>query len=112
MSESTGKLRASQLQGLWRASEPFFVIHTLWTVANWGGVAKCDFKFGEACVFKCRQLSLEGSIVSHVYVVLPALHIHYTLLHFISDLVLYTILNIHTLFRLHNRFVLSLYVIE
>ena len=58
------------------------------------------------------KLSLEGSIVSHVYVVLPALHIHYTLLHFISDLVLYTILNIHTLFRLHNRFVLSLYVIE
>ena len=54
------------------------------------------------------KLSLEGSIVSHVYVVLPALHIHYTLLHFISDLVLYTILNIHTLFRLHNRFVLSL----
>ena len=27
------------------------------------------------------KLSLEGSIVSHVYVVLPALHIHYTLLH-------------------------------
>ena len=59
------------------------------------------------------KLSLEGSIVSHVYVVLPASLAH--TLHFasfISDLVLYTILNIHTLFRLHNRFVLSLYVIE